>query len=207
MALTYNPISFILNIDIYLSEIIKTYGSLTYVILFMILFLETGLVITPFLPGDSLVFVAGAFAAHGAINIIFLFIILSAGAILGDTVNYWIGSYFGEKFFLKSRFFKKEYFDRTNEFYRKHGGKTIILARFMPVIRTFAPFVAGIGKMNYRRFLLFNISGGILWISLFLFAGYYFGTIPFVKENLTIFILIIIFLSIIPLIVEYLRKK
>src|SRR3989338_1873828 len=202
-----SPIDFILHIDKYLGIIIQTYGALTYFIVFLIIFLETGLVIAPFLPGDSLVFVLGAFAAKGYLNLALLFIILSLAAILGDTLNYWIGNYFGERVFAKSRFFKQEYLEKTKSFYQKYGGKTIILARFVPIVRTFAPFVAGIGKMNYFKFLSFNIIGGLIWISLFLFAGFFFGEIPLIEENLTIVIFIIVGISLLPPIIEYLRCR
>ncbi len=207
MGLIKDFFSFILHIDKYLSVIIQNYGAFTYLILFLIIFLETGLVLTPFLPGDSLIFVIGTFAANGILNIFLLFIILSAAAIIGDTVNYWFGNYFGEKIFSKSRFFKKEYLKMTEEFYEKYGGKTIIMARFIPIIRTFAPFVAGIGKMNYLKFLSFNVIGGVVWVSLFLFGGYFFGTIHFVRENLTFVVLIIIFLSFLPPIFELYRHR
>jgi len=207
MAFFTNPIDFILHIDKHLSTIISNYGIFSYLILFLIIFAETGFVITPFLPGDSLIFVAGAFAAKGSFNILLLFFILALAAILGDTLNYWLGSYFGEKVFTKSRFFKKDYLDRTNAFYQKHGGKTIILARFVPIVRTFAPFVAGVGKMDYLKFLSFNVVGGIIWVALFAFGGYYFGMIPFVEENLTIVIFVIIFLSIIPSVIEFFKAR
>jgi membrane-associated protein len=202
-----NPIDFILNADKYLEIIINKFGGGVYLVLFFIIFLETGLVITPFLPGDSILFVAGAFASTSNLNIIFLLVILSLAAILGDSLNYWMGNYIGEKVFLNNKLIKQEHIERTKEFYKKHGGKTIIMARFVPIIRTFAPFVAGIGKMNYARFLSFNIIGGILWVFTFVFAGYFFGKIPVVEKNLTFVILIIIFISIIPIIVEYLRQK
>jgi len=206
MALKINPVDFILNIDKYLSIIIKNHGILTYLFLFLIIFLETGFVIAPFLPGDSLLFVAGAFAAQGSLNILLLFIIFVLASILGDTANYWIGGYF-EKGMEKSRLFKKEYLEKTQKFYEKYGAKTIILARFVPIVRTFAPFVAGIGAMKYGKFLSFNIIGGIAWVTIFLFAGYFFGRIPLIKENLTIVIIIIVFLSVIPAVVEYLKAR
>ncbi len=207
MGATKAIIDFILHVDKHLASLIASYGPLTYAILFLIIFLETGLVVTPFLPGDSLLFIAGTFAAQGAFNILLLFVILGIAAILGDSLNYWIGSYFGERVFANSRFFKKEYLQKTQTFYEKHGCKTIILARFMPIVRTFAPFVAGVGKMRYSQFLLYNIVGGIIWVALFLFAGYFFGTLPFVEKNLTLLILIIIFISVIPVVVEYLRSR
>ncbi|MDP3728065.1 MAG: DedA family protein [bacterium] len=202
-------ISFILHIDKYLSTIIQTYDSLTYVFLFLIVFLETGIVLTPFLPGDSLLFATGSFAAIGALNIWILFIVLTTAAILGDTVNYAIGYYLGPKVFKKenARILKREYLERTNNFYTKYGKKTIVLARFVPIIRTFAPFIAGIGKMNYWQFLKFNVIGAILWVALFTFSGYFFGTIPIVRENFSIVIIIIIIASIIPLVIEILRSR
>lgn len=203
----FNPIDFILHVDKYIGEFIKNYGSLTYGILFLIIFLETGLVITPFLPGDSLLFVAGAFAAKEVMNVFVLFIVLSIAAILGDSVNYWIGNYFGEKVFVKSRFFKKEYLEKTKEFYKKYGGKTIILARFVPFVRTFAPFVAGVGKMKYSLFFAYNVIGGILWVGIFVFAGYFFGEIPWVERNLTLVLFIIIFISILPPVWEYFKNR
>lgn len=206
MSLITGIIDFILNVDKYLSIIIENYGLLTYLLLFAVIFIETGLVIMPFLPGDSLIFVAGTFAAQGVLNVLLLFVILCAAAILGDTANYWIGTYFGKKI-ERSRVIKKEYIEKTNHFYEKYGGKTIILARFVPIVRTFAPFVAGIGKMKYSKFLSFNVIGGIAWVALFLFAGYFFGKIQLIRENLTIAILIIIFVSLIPPIVEYFRVR
>lgn len=201
-------INFFLHLDKNLALIIQSYGTFTYVILFLIIFCETGLVITPFLPGDSLLFGAGALAGSGMLNIVFLFILLSIAAIMGDSINYLIGNLIGPKIFKeKSRFFKKEYLNKTQNFYEKYGGKTIIIARFIPIVRTFAPFVAGIGKMKYRKFLIYNIVGGILWVSLFLFTGYFFGTLPFVKNNFSLVIIAIIIISIIPAIFEYLRCK
>ena len=200
-------IDFILHFDKYLGLFVQDYGILTYLILFLIIFFETGLVITPFLPGDSLLFVAGTFAAQGTLNVLVLFFVLSIAAILGDSLNYWIGNYFGEKVFSKSRFFKKEYLEKTKSFYHKHGSKTIVLARFVPIIRTFAPFVAGVGKMQYAKFLFYNIIGGLVWVALFIFSGFFFGNVGIVKENLTIVILIIIVISVIPGIVEYLRQR
>ena len=200
-------INFILHIDKYLGTIIKSYGPFTYVILFIIIFLETGLVLTPFLPGDSLIFVLGTFAAQGTLNILLLFIILSLAAIFGDSVNYYMGSYFGERILSKSKFFRKDYMEKTKDFYIKYGGKTIVLARFIPIIRTFAPFVAGIGKMHYKKFLIFNIAGGISWVAIFLFSGYYFGRISFVQENLTLILFIIIIISFIPPFIEFIKNR
>ena len=198
-------IDFILHIDKYLNIIIQNYGEFVYLLLFLIIFLETGFVLTPFLPGDSLLFVAGAFAATSALNIYLLFLIFSLASIIGDTANYWIGHHFGKRIF--SKFIKKEHMHKTKLFFHKHGKKTIVLARFIPIIRTFAPFVAGIGKMDYFTFLSYNIIGGIVWVALFLFSGYFFGNIVYVKDNLGIITLLIIATSLIPAIVEYVKHK
>jgi membrane-associated protein len=202
-------VDFIIHIDVYLGDVIKHYGVWTYLILFLIIFCETGLVVTPILPGDSLLFAAGAFAALGSLDVALLSALLSIAAILGDTANYWIGCYMGPKVFHKenSRFLKKEYLDRTHQFYERYGGKTIIIARFIPIIRTFAPFVAGVGSMTYWRFISYNIIGGIAWILICVFTGYYFGNLPVVKNNFSLVILAIMFISIIPGIVEFLRHK
>lgn len=200
-----NIISFILHLDSHLAALVASYGTWVYGFLFLIVFLETGLVITPFLPGDSLLFVAGAMSAVGDFNIWLLLIILSLAAILGDTVNYAMGKYFGEKVF--SKFIKKEHLEKTQTFFDKYGKKTIILARFVPIIRTFAPFVAGVGKMHYFTFLSFNIIGAIFWVSLFTLSGFFFGNLPIVKENLGFIILGIIFVSLLPILFEYLKAK
>ncbi len=202
MPLIKDFIDVILHLDKYLGQVISSYGGFTYGILFFIIFLETGFVFTPFLPGDSLLFVAGTFAAKKFLNVFLLFILLSIASILGDTVNYWVGNYLGKKIHIK-----QEYLDKTHKFYEKHGNKTIILARFIPIIRTFAPFIAGIGKMSYLRFLSYNIIGGILWVGLFIFGGYFFGNIPFVSENLFYFILGIVITSFIPAIIEFLKHR
>jgi membrane-associated protein len=208
MEFFYSIIDFIIHIDKHLNEIISAYGTLTYFILFAIIFAETGLVITPFLPGDSLLFAAGTFAALGSIDVYILFIILCIAAILGDTVNYWVGHYIGPKVFsIENRFIKREYLERTHAFYEKHGGKTIIIARFVPIIRTFAPFVAGVGAMTYSKFILYNVTGGILWIGIFLFLGFFFGNIPFVRSNFSLVILAIIIISILPGVIEYFRHR
>lgn len=198
-----------LHLDKHLTLVFQQYGVWTYAILFLIIFCETGLVVTPILPGDSLLFAAGALAAVGGLNPWILFVTLSIAAILGDSVNYAIGHLIGPKVFHyeKSRFFKKEYLDRTHAFYEKHGGKTIIIARFIPIIRTFAPFVAGVGAMTYPKFLAYNVAGGIAWIAIFVFGGYYFGNLPAVKHNFTLVIVGIIFVSILPGIIEFLRHK
>ncbi|MBI2558188.1 DedA family protein [Candidatus Woesearchaeota archaeon] len=208
MGLINGLIDFILHLDKNLSLIIQNFGGWTYAILFLIVFAETGLVITPFLPGDSLLFAAGTFAAIGSLNVFALFILLSLAAILGDTINYSIGKFLGAEAFNKyPKIFKKEYLDKTHRFYAKHGNKTIVLARFVPIVRTFAPFVAGVGKMKYVNFLKYNIIGGIVWVALFVFSGYYFGNIPVVKNNFTIVILIIIILSFMPMVWEYWKHK
>jgi membrane-associated protein len=201
-------ISFVLHIDVHLGEIIAQYGTLSYLILFVIIFIETGLVFTPFLPGDSLLFAAGAFAALGSFNIVLLFFLLWIAAFLGDTANYWIGHFFGEKIISNPKLpIKKEHIDKTQAFYDKHGGKTIFLARFIPIVRTFAPFVAGIGKMSYKHFIMYNILGGFVWVACFLFAGYFFGNMPQVKENFSLVVFAIIFLSVVPMLIEFVKSR
>ena len=201
-------IDFILHMDVHLNEIISNYGAWTYGILFLIIFMETGFVVTPFLPGDSLLFAAGTFAALGSLNPFYLFGLLSVAAVLGDTINYSIGAYIGERAFSGNvKFLKKEHLDRTQQFYEKHGGKTIILARFVPIIRTFAPFVAGVGTMKYSRFITYNVVGGIVWVAIFTFLGYYFGNIPFVKKNFELVIFAIIFISFIPPVLEFFKAR
>ncbi len=202
-------IDILLHLDKHLDWVIRTYGIWTYAILFLIIFCETGLVITPFLPGDSLLFAAGTFVAIGSLDMALITGLLSLAAIVGDTVNYWIGYAMGPKVFTRedSRFLNKEHLERTHRFYQKYGGKTIILARFIPIIRTFAPFVAGIGMMTYRRFIAFNVIGGIAWIFSFVLTGYYFGNIPFVRNNFIFVILAIIIISVLPVIIELLRHR
>jgi membrane-associated protein len=197
-----------LHLDQHLSQTISQYGVWTHLILFLIVFCETGLVITPFLPGDSLLFAAGTFAALGALDLWLVVILLIVAAIVGDTVNYWVGAYVGPRAFRGDiRFLRKDYLDRTHAFYEKHGGKTIILARFIPIIRTFAPFVAGVGAMTYPKFITYNVLGAVLWVGIFVLGGYFFGNIPVVRENFTIVILVIIAISVMPIAVEALRAR
>ena len=201
-------IDFFLHLDVHLLEAIATYGAWTNALLFGIIFMETGFVVTPFLPGDSILFAAGTFAALGSLNISVLFVLLFVAAVAGDTVNYWIGDKIGRKAFEKNyRFLNKEHLIKTEKFYEKHGGKTIIIARFMPIIRTFAPFVAGVGTMDYKRFISFKVVGGFLWVSLFLFGGFFFGNIPLVRDNFETVIFAIILISVVPMIIEYVRNK
>lgn len=208
MDIIFYLIDFILHIDVHLGEIIVQYGVLTYAILFLIIFAETGIVFTPFLPGDSLLFASGAFAAVGSFNLAALLILLWLAAFLGDTSNYWIGRFFGKKMILNPKFpINQKHIDKAQKFYEKHGGKTIFLARFIPIIRTFAPFVAGVGKMHYLKFISYNAVGGLVWISLFTSAGYFFGNIPQVRENFFLVILAIIILSVMPLIVEAYKAR
>ncbi len=208
MNLLLYIIDIILHMDKYLGQIIQEYGTWTYLLLFLVIFIETGLVVVPFLPGDSLLFAAGTFAGMGYLNIGVLFVLLSAAAILGDTINYWIGHAIGPRAFSGNiRFLKKEYLDRTHAFYEKHGGKTIIIARFIPIIRTFAPFVAGVGAMTYPKFISYNVIGGIAWVALFTFGGYFFGNLTVVQENFSLVIFAIIFISILPAIIEFIRGR
>lgn len=201
-------IDLFLHLDQHLSVIIQNYGTWTYVILFLIIFMETGLVVTPFLPGDSLLFAAGTFAALGSLNVFLLFALLFVAAVIGDTVNYWIGHAIGPRVFEQDiRFLKREYLERTQQFYEKHGGKTIVLARFVPIVRTFAPFVAGVGTMSYSRFIFYNIFGGFLWTALFIFGGYFFGNIPVIRENFELVIVAIILISILPMAIEFVRGR
>jgi membrane-associated protein len=201
-------LDFFLHLDQHLSQAISQYGSWTHLLLFLIVFCETGLVVTPFLPGDSLLFAAGTFAALGALDVRLIVVLLIAAAIIGDTVNYWIGAYIGPRAFRGDiRFLRQEYLDRTHAFYEKHGGKTIILARFIPIIRTFAPFVAGVGAMSYSKFLTYNVVGAVLWVGLFVLGGYFFGNIRTVRENFTLVILAIIAISVLPILMEALRAR
>ena len=199
----------ILHVDEYLKIIIDALGPITYVILFLIVFAETGFVVTPFLPGDSLLFAVGTLARTGLLNIWLTYIVLLAAAIIGDTVNYWIGHAIGPRVFAKenSRVFKKAYLEKTREFYEKHGGKTIILARFVPIVRTFAPFVAGVGKMHYSTFLFYNIAGGFVWVTSLVFAGYFFGGLPIIRENFEFAVVGIVLFSLLPMVWEYINHK
>ncbi|MBI2437178.1 MAG: VTT domain-containing protein [Candidatus Magasanikbacteria bacterium] len=198
-------LNILFHADTYLATFITQFGNVVYVLLFGIIFMETGFVLTPFLPGDSLIFVSGTFAASGSLNPYLLFILLASAAILGDTVNYWVGHYFGEKIFV--RFIKQEHLEKTKLFFEHHGKKTIVLARFMPIVRTIAPFVAGMGNMNYMTFLSYNIIGGITWVGIFVFAGYFFGNLTVVQDNLTLIVFLIIGVSCIPAIIEYIKHK
>lgn len=204
-------IDFIFHIDVHLRLLVENYGVWVYGILFLIIFCETGLVVTPFLPGDSLLFVAGALSVITAnhLNVHLLVLLLIVAAILGDGINYVIGRYLGQKLFSNpnSKIFRQKYLDKTHAFYEKHGGKTIILARFVPIIRTFAPFVAGMGHMSYRHFAAFNVVGGVVWVMLFTYAGYIFGNQPFVQQNLKLLIVAIIFISILPGLIEVIRHR
>ncbi len=209
MEIIKSIIDFVLHIDSHLADIISQYGPWVYAILFLIVFCETGLVVTPFLPGDSLLFAAGALAAStGKLSIVVLWGLLALAAILGDGVNYFIGKRVGKGIFKPgNRILKPEYLHKTEEFYEKHGNKTIILARFVPIVRTFAPFVAGVGDMNYSRFATYNIVGGLLWVTLFLFAGYLFGNIPFVKDNFEFVTIGIVLVSVLPMVLEFLKAR
>jgi membrane-associated protein len=209
MDLLHQFVDLFLHLDTHLQEVIQTYGTWTYLLLFLIVFCETGLVVTPILPGDSLLFAAGTFAGIGALDFTTLFVLLTAAAVLGDAVNYSIGAYMGPRVFTEggSRFLKREYLDRTHAFYEKYGGKTIIIARFVPIVRTFAPFVAGVGSMTYWRFASFNVIGAVLWVSVCLAAGYAFGNVPFVREHFSLVVLGIVFVSVLPGVLEYVRHR
>lgn len=202
-------IDFILHIDQHLKELIEQYGALTYAILFIVVFCETGLIVTPLLPGDSLLFAAGTFAGLGAMNLGWLCVILFSAAVLGDMVNYWLARTLGNRLpqFPRLHAFTQPHIQRTEEFFQRHGGKTIVIARFMPIVRTFAPFVAGVGKMNYGRFGMFNVLGAALWVGIFVPAGFFFGNLPFVRKNFTMVILGVIVVSLLPLIFEYVRGR
>jgi membrane-associated protein len=201
-------IEFLLHLDKYLDLLIKDYGTFTYVILFLIIFIETGVIVMPFLPGDSLLFAVGAFCAKGSLSLGACLALLFFAAVLGDTVNYWIGKRIGSRIFeLKSRWIKQEHLLKTQQFYEQHGGKTIILARFLPIVRTFAPFIAGVGKMEYRNFLFYNLTGGAVWVLLFTLLGFFFGNLPFVQKNFSLVIVGIVALSVVPPLYEYWRSR
>lgn len=204
-----NLVDLFLHVDKNLAAVIQTFGAWSYGILFGVIFMETGLVVTPFLPGDSLLFAAGALSASlGAFDIRWLYGLMVVAAFAGDTVNYWIGHYIGPKAFtMKSGLLKKEYLDKAQAFYEKHGGKAIVLARFVPIVRTFAPFVAGVGKMSYGKFISYNFFGGLAWVSLFLLGGYFFGNIPFVKENFHYVVVGIVLVSVVPIGIEWWKNK
>lgn len=209
MDIIINVVEFFFHIDKHLNIVIQNCGVWSYAILFAIIFAETGLVVTPFLPGDSLLFAVGALAAAGSLNATWTFFILAAAAIIGDSANYAIGKFFGEALIEKtgSRFLKKEHIDRTHKFFEKYGGKTIVLARFVPIIRTFAPFVAGVGEMSYLYFFTYNVVGGVLWVAIFVFGGFFFGNLPFVRDNFSFVILAIVIISILPGVIEVLRHR
>jgi membrane-associated protein len=209
MELLRQAVDFVLHLDKHLRDIVAAYGGWTYGLLTLIVFCETGLVVTPFLPGDSLLFAAGAFAATGALRLELLFLVLGGAAVLGDTVNYSIGALLRHRLADQGRLplVKKEHLDRTHAFYEKYGAKTIIIARFVPIVRTFAPFVAGVGEMSYKRFMAYNVVGGLGWVAICLVAGYFFGNLPFVQENFSLVTLAIIVVSLLPAVVEVLRER
>jgi membrane-associated protein len=209
MSILINLFNGIMHIDKYLNLLVQQYGILTYLIIFLIIFMETGLVVTPFLPGDSMLFAAGAIAAMGAMNIFTLLIVVYIAAVVGDTVNYYIGKKLGSKILEKEeiRFINKEYLKKAQAFYEKHGSMTIVLARFIPIIRTFAPFVAGIGEMNYKKFIPYNMLGGGLWVTLFLCGGYFFGNLPFIEKHFSYVLIAIILISIFPAVIAIIKEK
>jgi len=206
MTIVQFLIDLFLHLDDHLSAVITQYGAWTYALLFFVIFVETGFVVTPFLPGDSLLFAAGTFAGLGSLDLWLLLVLLAVAAILGDTVNYWIGHYLGERAY-DVRWIKKEYLERTHAFFEKHGGKTIFLARFVPIVRTFAPFVAGIGRMSYGYFISYNVFGGIIWVAVFTVAGYLFGNIPFVRDNFSLVVIAIVLVSVLPMAIEALKAR
>ena len=205
----FSIIDIFLHLDVYLGQLVQTYGTLIYAILFVVIFCETGLVVTPFLPGDSLLFVAGAIAATGGMNFALLVVCLMVAAILGDSTNYCIGRFVGEKLFADpdSKIFRRDYLEKTHAFYARHGGKTVTMARFVPIVRTFAPFVAGVGKMFYFRFLGYSVFGTMLWVGGISTLGYLFGNVKLVKDNLSVVLLAIVALSFMPAVIEYLRNR
>jgi membrane-associated protein len=206
MTLVQFLVDLFLHLDKHLSAVITQYGTWTYGLLFLVIFIETGFVITPFLPGDSLIFAAGTFAAIGSLNVWLVFLFLAIAAVLGDTVNYWIGHFLGDRAY-NTKWIKKEYLDRTHGFFEKYGVKTIFLARFVPIVRTFAPFVAGVGRMSYKDFFSYNVFGGITWVALFTFAGYFFGNIQFVRDHFSLVVIAIVLISLVPMVVEAIKAK
>ncbi|MDQ4064895.1 MAG: DedA family protein [Actinomycetota bacterium] len=208
MGFLERVVDYVIHLDAHLVDLVEGYGMWVYALLFLIIFCETGLVVTPFLPGDSLLFAAGAVAGTGALNVALLMLLLIVAAIAGDSLNYWIGSVFGARAFKEdARILKMDYLRRTQDFYARYGGKTIVIARFVPIVRTYAPFVAGVAGMDYPRFLRYNVTGGVLWIVLFVMAGYLFGAIPFVQDNFGLLIIAVILLSIAPMVFEYVQTR
>ncbi|MFA5843240.1 MAG: DedA family protein [Coriobacteriia bacterium] len=208
MELLREAVDFVLHIDVHLGRIVSDYGVWTYLVLFVVVFCETGLVVTPFLPGDSLLFAAGAFAAKGSLDVALVFGVLAAAAILGDSANYALGHFLGPRALREhSRIFKREYLDKTQHYFERYGNKTIVIARFVPIVRTFAPFMAGVGAMRYGRFAAYNVGGGLLWVTLFVFGGYFFGNVPFVEENFSLVVIAIVLISVLPAVVEVVRHK
>lgn len=209
MEFVQNLIEIFLHLDVHLGELTAQYGTFTYAILFFVIFAETGFVFTPFLPGDSLLFAMGTLAALGSLNVYFCFFLVVVAALTGDNINYWVGHFLGTKILKRSsgKMIKKEYLEKTNAYFEKYGGKTIIIARFVPIVRTFTPFTAGIGRMNYVKFISYSIAGALLWSGLLVFLGYYFGNLPFIKKNFSLAILTVILISIMPAIIEIVRAK
>jgi membrane-associated protein len=206
MTLVQFLVDLFLHLDKHLSAVITQYGAGTYGLLFLVIFIETGFVVTPFLPGDSLLFAAGTFAALGSLNVWLLYLLLAVAAILGDTANYWIGHFLGDRAY-QIKWIKKEYLDRTHGFFEKYGNKTIFLARFVPIVRTFAPFVAGVGRMSYKDFFSYNVFGGLSWVALFTFAGYFFGNIQFIRDHFSLVVIAIVLISIVPMVIEAVKAK
>ncbi len=206
MTLVQFLVDLFLHLDKHLSAVITQYGAGTYGLLFLVIFIETGFVVTPFLPGDSLLFAAGTFAGLGSLNVWLLYLLLAVAAILGDSVNYWIGHFLGDRAY-HIKWIKKEYLDRTHGFFEKYGNKTIFLARFVPIVRTFAPFVAGVGRMSYKDFFSYNVFGGLSWVALFTFAGYFFGNIQFIRDHFSLVVIAIVLISIVPMVIEAVKAK
>ncbi len=209
VELIQTAIDVFLHLDKYLAKIIEAYGTWTYALLFVVVFCETGLVVTPFLPGDSLLFASGVFAAKGSLSLPLVMLVLFVAAVLGDAVNYAVGRRIGHRVYemKDSRIFRKEYIDRTHRFFEKYGGKTIVIARFVPIVRTFAPFLAGVGEMSYPRFAMYNVTGALLWVMVCVLGGYFFGNLPFVRDNFSVVIIAIIVISVLPAVYEFLRHR